>query len=451
MSLSAPVSALGLEPPRTQSALGQPLNLLFPLRLSAGESLNPECLRAEVLAGDIRLPPESLQLRLEGSDEAGMRAVRLHSRIPVTEPIISVSLSLGCPVRITRQFTAFVDPLDQPLAPGSLAGAELTGSPHDLPVQRETLASAEATQLESMVLASAVPAPATAATSLPPAEPAKRAAATNRHRPQTVKAGKPPKPAAPVAPAVPEVAVSKAVEKPAARLRLDKPEVEVAAVLAAEAPASSPAVDAALVRLEKLEERLLQLQGASQGMQGEMLKLRSQLEEARSERYWNPLVLGLGAALLGLGAACVHLWRSRRGERAGRQSAWGMEMESELRPRKMGAASAVAAAPMPVPMPIPVAAVERVEDVEVHTLGSALGGGTHGLPQQPSSIARETGAGPDQPLIVRFIDPEPSASLPLMARGEPGPVENLIDLEQSIDFFRAPDPDDKPTGRRVPA
>src|SRR6218665_913956 len=75
--------ALGVGRPLTQSALGQPLNLLFPIRLGSDETLSPECVRAEVLAGDARVPPGQLQLRLEGESESSVRAVRVLSAVQI--------------------------------------------------------------------------------------------------------------------------------------------------------------------------------------------------------------------------------------------------------------------------------------------------------------------------------------------------------------------------------
>ncbi|WP_369973929.1 FimV family protein, partial [Pelomonas sp. KK5] len=104
--------ALGVGSPLTHSSLGQPLNLLFPLRLTADETLGPDCVRAEVLAGEARVPQGLLQFRLESDSQGRVRGVRLFSTVQIDEPIVTVNLSLGCPPRLTRQYTAFVDPPD---------------------------------------------------------------------------------------------------------------------------------------------------------------------------------------------------------------------------------------------------------------------------------------------------------------------------------------------------
>ena len=49
-----------------RSRLGQPLDLLFPINLGPSEALSEQCLRADVQAGDARVPAGLLQMRLEG-------------------------------------------------------------------------------------------------------------------------------------------------------------------------------------------------------------------------------------------------------------------------------------------------------------------------------------------------------------------------------------------------
>eukprot|EP01136_Pigoraptor_vietnamica_P010497 Opistho-1_new@3383 len=83
LGLTTEALGLGVGRPVTQSALGQPLNLVFPIRLNAGETLGPDCVHAEVLAGDARLPANLVQLQLEGESEASVRAVRLQSVVQI--------------------------------------------------------------------------------------------------------------------------------------------------------------------------------------------------------------------------------------------------------------------------------------------------------------------------------------------------------------------------------
>lgn len=100
--------ALGLGRPLIHSALGKPLDASIPLTLADGEQLSDSCLRAEVSAGDARVPAGLLQLRVEG--EPGLRSIRLQSLARIDEPALRITLALGCPLRLTREFNLFIDP-----------------------------------------------------------------------------------------------------------------------------------------------------------------------------------------------------------------------------------------------------------------------------------------------------------------------------------------------------
>ncbi|HEY1132663.1 MAG TPA: hypothetical protein VGF12_24860, partial [Roseateles sp.] len=100
--------ALGVGRPTLHSALGKPLDVSIPLALAQGEQLTDSCLRAEVSAGEARVPAGLLQLRLEG--EPGQQYIRLQSQARIDEPTLRITLALGCPLRLTREFNVFVDP-----------------------------------------------------------------------------------------------------------------------------------------------------------------------------------------------------------------------------------------------------------------------------------------------------------------------------------------------------
>ncbi|MDH0868290.1 hypothetical protein N5D62_27660, partial [Mitsuaria sp. GD03876] len=110
LMMSTPAAwSLGLGRPQAASSLGQPLNLLFPVQLNAGESLTPDCVRAEVAAGEYPLSAAGLHWQIEG-DGGRVTGVRLRTVQRIDEPIVTIQLGLGCPARLTRQFTAFIDP-----------------------------------------------------------------------------------------------------------------------------------------------------------------------------------------------------------------------------------------------------------------------------------------------------------------------------------------------------
>ncbi|MEE9476573.1 MAG: hypothetical protein V3V71_07965, partial [Roseateles sp.] len=88
--------ALGVGRPLALSSLGKPLDVFIPVTLADGETLTDSCLRAEVTAGDARVPAGLLQLRLEG--ETGQQRIHLQSAVRIEEPALRITLALGCPL-----------------------------------------------------------------------------------------------------------------------------------------------------------------------------------------------------------------------------------------------------------------------------------------------------------------------------------------------------------------
>ncbi|RZL39841.1 MAG: hypothetical protein EOP35_02640 [Rubrivivax sp.] len=150
--------AIGLGRPQVLSALGKPLDVSVPLSLAEGEPLPDNCVRAEVSAGDARVPAGLLQMRVEG--EAGQQRIRLQSLVRIEEPALRITLALGCPTKLTREFSAFVDPATAAAASPATAMAP---PPAPAPVQTSVRLEAEASP--------SVPAP----TAKPRARPKPRA------------------------------------------------------------------------------------------------------------------------------------------------------------------------------------------------------------------------------------------------------------------------------------
>ncbi len=122
--IAVDAAALGFAPVEPSTPLGQPLNHVIGLHLEAGESLSPECVAADVVVGETRLAPDLVTARLERSGES--QVLRVRTRVPVDEPLVAMTLGLGCPVRLQRRFVVLADPVggSTPSAPLMLAPAE---------------------------------------------------------------------------------------------------------------------------------------------------------------------------------------------------------------------------------------------------------------------------------------------------------------------------------------
>ena len=110
-SLTSSPWALGVEPPWCVRALGSRSTCSFPINLGPSEALSEQCLRADVQAGDARVPAGLLQMRLEG--EPPQLRARLTSAVRWT------SRGAGqpggrCPSRFTREFMALLEQAPAP-------------------------------------------------------------------------------------------------------------------------------------------------------------------------------------------------------------------------------------------------------------------------------------------------------------------------------------------------
>lgn len=216
-------AALGMGRPVVHSALGKPLDVSIPLTLADGEQLTDACVRAEVSAGEARVPAGLLQMRVEG--EPGDRRLRLQSLVRIEEPALRITLALGCPLRLTREFNAFIDP------PAGGAAAVPAPPPAYAPPPPET----------ARIVAEAAPAPTPVAPR--PRVRAKPRAAGPRlvlERPEILVSQAPQRPA-PVASA-PETDLTPELEAQIAQLEdtVAQLRAELEARLQAEAAASAP-------------------------------------------------------------------------------------------------------------------------------------------------------------------------------------------------------------------
>jgi pilus assembly protein FimV len=322
---AGPAAALGLGDVRAQVLLGQPLNLAIPVSLGEGETLSAECAAAEVQVGESRLQPGMVRVRVTQGRDSSEAVIRVQSTVVVDEPVVNVTVSAGCPPRVTRTLVLLADPpLVSPVAaeparssaPGPSAGTAPAAEPPS---------AAQATPQ----------APAARATR--PATPPRAARTAQRRAPEAaVRAATPGTAAAPAArsaaAAAPRPSTPERAGRP--RLQLDAPTVAVnpAAVQAAEAQASAAevhasaarlaaataeaAASAAQQRLKDVETEMARLRAEAQAQTDALVQLRRQIAQDQAQRQqqsWvNPLLLVATVVM-----AVLALWialRSRRQE-----------------------------------------------------------------------------------------------------------------------------------------
>jgi pilus assembly protein FimV len=418
--------AVGFGRVSNTTQLGQPLNFAAAVRLEADETLPRECVSAEVMSGDNKLQPGQIRVTLEGAADSLERSVRVTSSALIDEPVVTVSVTLGCTAKVTRRFVAFIDP---PLV--NLAQA----APSEvLPPQRNDSQVAPLVRLVQGDAAARGAAP-------PRSGPA-------RKRPRTAAVAAPSVAvAAPSAQsAVPQPAGTRrsaAASRQASTARAAAPgprlELEAAAALAARpgpVGASAPTPDIAFVaaaasaaklaqeqtaqiareraRIQALEEGLASLRADSQATQKSLAALQARLKEAEAERYANPVVYGLAwlSALLALAVAGLW-WRQSRVRHAAQW--WAAPVPAGGAARTQGAE--------PTSAPVPLGATPTAADA-FDMLAPAPDDDElpERMPITRAAVTRPATQGPVT--MPPTIEPPRELS-----------VEELIDLEQQADFF----------------
>ena len=405
------------------TVLGQNLNFTTVVRIEPDESLVPECIVAEVISGDNRLAPQSVRVSVEPGGTSSERLLRVTSTVRIDEPVVTVTLTLGCTNRISRKFVAFIDPPSVNLAQSSIVESSPTEPP------RADAGSAPAVAVAQASPTTVTPVPAAPSKPRPARAPARKPAAA---APVVAAASRPP--AARSAEAPPSSQARPAARAPGPRLQLEAaapipkaaasaPSAVPAAAGTAPAVAAAPpagaasSVDATVAllteqsenlakeraRLMALEESLNRLRAESQATQTTLAAMQARLKTAEAERYANPLVYALAWLSAALALAVAVLWW--RQARARREGQWWTPPQQAVPPddrQSEPTTEPPAAAPSTPAKRAPIITATAPDS---------------GLPVWADSRLTEAPPG---------MLPEPRRDLS---------VEELIDLEQQAEFF----------------
>ncbi len=416
--------ALGFGPPPAGVALGSPLDFVLPVRLDAGEELDPECLSAELQIGDRRVPSYNLRWAVEPGTQPGERRIRVVSLVVVDEPVITLQVNTGCTARISRRFTVLADP---PLGQST--------------PQAPALAAA--------------PSPAAAVQSSPSMPPAARAPGRTASTPEPERAASPATAPSVRTPRTPRRATAQSVRPsrpraaaavPRARLSLEAPDPTlvqqaVAAALAQQQASAAQAAESARVaqeaasaaaaRVQALEQQLQRVQAEARQQQEQLQQLRAQAGREQQAARWLPW---LGTALfVALAAVGWLVWRLQQARRESHSKWWAdaAAVLADARPDQGPAPTPAVSAPPALPadragagtatLPLATAAHEAEAALEAAATGAdplaGLGLAAAGGDTLQAAVAAE-------PAWTRTGPPP-----------RPVSVEELIDLEQQAEFF----------------
>ncbi len=443
--------ALSVGQVRATAVLGQPLNLAVPVSVAEGEELTADCVTAEIVAGDFKVPAQGVRTRVSPGRTANEGIVRITTTGVVEEPVLNVTVSVGCTNKSSRTVTLFADP--PPVNLPETAAPVAAPSSSSLPTPSST-SSAEV-----------VAAPAPAATSAP--APAVRRAAPRRAttaviapprarivaRPARVPAGQQtaaqvPSPQS-VPKAVPVTAVAAAASAGRPALKLEAVPAEPGASEAAKAStaqatatanavlAAAEAASAAQARLKSLEDELAKLRLQAKQQTEQYTAMQAQITKARPgddpRMAWLVPLLGGMAGVFGL--TSIWLWlRSRRA--VTQDAAWwdAQAGERETSPPKDFS-------------PSRTAVVHRSPRDDVSAADSRLS------TQMPGGLVTDSIApahGLDSMMSPRTVQgtksPSPITLPPPIVQTYETPafsVDEQIDVEQQADFFIALGHDDE--------
>ena len=346
----------GLTIGRPQGAvwIGKPLDVVVPLSLDDAEAAGGLCLQAEVVQGDLRIPDQSVTTSLEPGRSAADSRLRIRSTVAIDEPVVNLNVRAGCETRSTRSYVLLADvpteaslpsvamPGQRPAAetpaaarapqrsPARVAGAgSSSGSEGAAPGRRNAAAAAPPAGTQAGEQQAPRPNAAPSPRRTPAAQP-RAAAAPRAAAPRTATAPAAPAPARAAAPGGPRLQldsmepVSTAAPGLKTTPQLTLPGAEDPArrsAAAAEWRALNGEPEAAqreAQRMQTLEATLTTLREQTAQNQRALLELRTELAQAREDRYRNPLVYALIGLLLLALIAILLLWRqiARRAEPA---------------------------------------------------------------------------------------------------------------------------------------
>ena len=417
--------AVGFGRVTNSTQLGQPLNFTAAVRLEPDELLARECISAEVQSGDNLLHPQQVRITLEGADLAD-RSVRITTTALIDEPVVTVSVTLGCGAKVTRRFVAFVDP---PLinaaqtAPVDAAASQRGDSQLAPIVTLVQAASAPAASGRRTPRADAAgaatgarPRGATQVVAADTSRQAREPAPSGTDRPRRAAARSRQPSVARAAPAGARLQLETAapVVARAAPTPASAPitVAATAALPAAALPASAANADEAAQalakerqRIQSLEDGLAKLRADSLDTRASLLALQARLKGAETERYANPLVylLALLVALLALALAALW-WRQSRTPQV---SQWWAGPAPE--PATSNAALAAVPGEPVLSAPVPLAA--SLVEADAFAV--------------PTFIEEDE--------LPPVLVPQVAATAGEMPRALS--VEELIDLEQQAEFF----------------
>ncbi len=297
--------AMSLGRARGAAWIGQPLLLVVPVQLDAGQTASTMCAEADVFHAESKLESSKVSIAVEPTAQADTVNLRITSSTLIDEPVVTVYVRAGCSQKTTRRYVLLADyPTDTaPVVAPASAPAPVETAPAKLAVVAPEASTPKTTDITTATVA----APATKPVAERPRKPAP-------------------------APAPAKATPPKVIEAPRARLKLDPLENLAERIKTLEATTST----APLEEMVKDSQRIQQLQSDVKALldqaaknEASLMAMRERMEKAESERVSMGIVWALGALVLLCLAGMATLWNRRKESNDWQHS---VRNESNVRP-----------------------------------------------------------------------------------------------------------------------
>jgi hypothetical protein len=292
LAVSMSSGALTLGRARGAALIAQPLNLSISVTAAADEDVSEVCFEADVFYGENKVEGSRVTLTSDKPVAGQTWQVRIASRLPVDEPVVTVYLRSTCVSKSSRRFVLLAD-----VASDAAPLNALTSLPQVpvVPARVEPLAARPAAEASAV---SAAATPGTKSTSGAAKPAAKRSTQLPTSPVEKAEKRKPRLKLAPIDLSVErDLALRASPELLSAPVEDSQKRLEAAALWRALNLSPEDVLkDAA--RLQAMESDIQKLNGAAGANQRQLQELLGRITQAESERYHNPVVYGLGGLVL---------------------------------------------------------------------------------------------------------------------------------------------------------
>lgn len=411
--------ALTLGRVRGAALVGQPLDMVVPVQIDAGEDASSLCFDADVFHADTRQEASRVRVLVEATAQPQTVNVRVLSSAVVDEPVVTVYLRAGCGQKTTRRYVLLADFPSEVAAPSSASRvAPVSALP---PAQGGVIPATPISANSSSVASKA--APAVKAKTARVSKQTVRQEVVNKH---------------------PEVKAAVASPKRTqSRLKLDPLELLSDRVENIDSYMTFAPPEDALRNMQKvqtLEGDVKALLALAAKNEASLVDLKARLQKAESERFPGGLIYGLIAMVLACLAALAFLWTRPRRVHVDGDDWWSGTI-----------ATSTSAPPetVPEPSPEPVAAHKELDEglVSKKAHPAVMPGLSHGsgssselgvsLMEMSDSIFDD--------LMQSGVEDNAKSKLPsspstAVAPPTPAPARSLnseamLDLRQQAEFF----------------